>query len=328
MRYRTLGSTGLSASVIGFGASPLGNVFSPVPRADDSALVGRAVDAGINFFDVSPYYGAGLAEERLGAALAPYRKNVVLATKCGRNGADQFDFSAKGITASLEASLRRLKTDVVDLIQAHDIEFGDIDQVIDETIPALLALKQQGKARTVGITGYWPGLLARVVSEAPVDTVLNYCHWNLFSDDMDAALSPVAERRGIGLINASPLHMGILGGVTLPEWHPAPPAVRAAGAQVVSFCRSSGVDPATLSIWACLQHPSVVSTLMGFAGVEQVDSACAALDFAPNALVLQKVRRLVAPVHNTSWPQGRPENEDIGRVLAISEEDEIKVTKA
>lgn len=328
MRYRTLGSTGLSVSVVGFGASPLGNVFSPVRRADDGALVGQAVDAGINFFDVSPYYGAGLAEERLGSALAPYRKNVVLATKCGRNGADRFDFSAKGITASLEASLRRLKTDAVDLIQAHDIEFGDIDQVIHETVPALWELKRQGKARHVGITGYWPGLLAEVVSETSVDTVLNYCHWNLLSNDMDETLTSAAARMGIGLINASPLHMGILGGVKLPEWHPAPPAVRAAGAEVVSFCRSSGVDPATLSMWACLQHPSVASTLMGFASVEQVDSACAALDFAPDAKLLKTVRRLVAPVRNTSWQQGRPENEDTNRVAAGLEEDEIKVTKA
>jgi len=328
MRYRALGSTGISVSVIGFGASPLGNVFSSVPRADDDALVGRAVDAGINFFDVSPYYGAGLAEERLGEALVPYRKDVVLATKCGRNGANRFDFSAKGITASLEASLRRLKIDAVDLIQAHDIEFGDIDQVIYETIPALLALKQQGKARYIGITGYWPGLLARVIAEAPVDTVLNYCHLNLFSDEMDAVLTPAAERMGIGLINASPLHMGILGGAQLPDWHPAPPAVRVAGADVVSFCRSSGADPAILSMWACLQYRSVASTLVGFASTEQVDSACAALDFVPDTQMLKTVRRLVAPVFNTSWPQGRPENEDAGRVAPALEEDEIKVAKA
>ncbi|WP_263419198.1 aldo/keto reductase [Terriglobus albidus] len=328
MRYRILGSTGLSVSVIGFGASPLGNVFSPVPQAGDDALVGRAVDAGINFFDVSPYYGDGLAEERLGTALVPHRRNVVLATKCGRNGSDRFDFSAKGITASLETSLRRLRTDAVDLIQAHDIEFGDIDQVIHETIPALWELKRQGKARYVGITGYWPGLLARVAAEAPVDTVLNYCHWNLFSNDMDEALCPAAARLGIGLINASPLHMGILGGVKLPEWHPAPPAVRAAGAEVVGFCRSSGVDPATLSMWTCLQHPSVASTLMGFASAGQVDSACAALDFDPDAEVLQTVQRQVSPVYNTSWPQGRPENEDTKRAMAGLEEDEIKVAKA
>jgi L-galactose dehydrogenase len=226
MRYRKLGKTGIAVSVIGFGGSPLGNVFGGVPVIDDATLVGTAIDCGINFFDVSPYYGLGLAEERLGAALGSHRNEVILATKCGRYGADSFDFSAATITERLEDSLRRLRTDAVDILQAHDVEFGDTTQVLEETIPALVELKRQGKTRFIGITGYWPGLLSKLATESSVDTVLNYCHSNLFADDMDEALTPLAQSSGFGLINASPLHMGLLSGKPVPEWHPAPLPVR------------------------------------------------------------------------------------------------------
>ena len=219
---RTLGSTGLRVSSIGFGASPLGDVFGSVTVEDGRAAVHHAIDSGINLFDVSPYYGLTLAEERLGAALAGRRHEVVLATKCGRYGADDFDFSAAKVTQEFESSLRRLQTDYVDLLQVHDVEFGSVDQILHETLPALRRLQQQGKARFIGITGYWPHLLARIARAAPVDTVLNYCHANLLMDDMDRELAPLAAQLGFGLMNASPLHMGLLSGQPVPEWHPAP----------------------------------------------------------------------------------------------------------
>jgi L-galactose dehydrogenase len=310
MQYRTLGKTGLSVSAIGFGASTLGNVFAEISPSGDATLVGRAIDAGINFFDVSPYYGFGLAEERLGSALMPYRKDVVLATKCGRYGADQFDFSAKGIVTLVEKSLRRLRTDAVDLLQAHDIEFGDINQVIQETLPALAELKRQGKARFIGITGYWPNLLTKIAQEYSVDTVLNYCHSNLFADDMNLALIPAAQASGFGLINASPLHMGLLGGGAIPDWHPAPNVVRKAAKVVIDLCRSRQVEPASLAIWNSLQNTAVAMTLVGLANVSQLNSACEALTLKPDKELLWEISKVIAPAHNLSWPQGRPENQD------------------
>jgi L-galactose dehydrogenase len=119
MRYRHLGDTSLKVSVLGFGASPLGDVFGTTDPSEGFRAVHLAIDEGINLFDVSPYYGLTLAEERLGMALAGRRNEVVLATKCGRYGESEFDFSAGRITKSLEESLRRLRTDYVDLFQAH-----------------------------------------------------------------------------------------------------------------------------------------------------------------------------------------------------------------
>jgi L-galactose dehydrogenase len=154
LEYRQLGHTSLQVSVVSFGASPLGNVFQQTDPAEGVAAVRYAVERGINFFDVSPYYGLTVAETRLGEALQGHRQQVVLATKCGRYGADEFDFSAERITTEFENSLRRLRTDHVDLLQAHDVEFANVEQIVRETLPAMRRLQQQGKARYIGITGY------------------------------------------------------------------------------------------------------------------------------------------------------------------------------
>lgn len=309
MRFRRLGMTGLDVSAIGFGASPLGNVFAHVPSDEAFRAVGSALARGINFFDVAPYYGLTLAETRLGEALAGKRLDILLATKCGRYGADQFDFSAATVTREFEQSLRRLKTDYVDVLHVHDIEFGHIDQIINETIPAMRKLQQQGKVRFIGITGYWPGLLARVAAETQVDCVLNYCHANLFVNDADLELVPYARRAGCGLLNASPLHMGLLGAKSVPDWHPAPRPVREAAYLVRDLCRRFGVDPGTLALKVCLDHPEMASTFVGISSEDEVEAAVAALDLKPPRELLLAIDEIIAPVHNITWPSGLEENQ-------------------
>src|ERR1700691_5639168 len=257
MEYRKLGQTDLSLSLIGFGSSALGDVFGNIDPNDAIRAVHQAVESGINFFDSSPYYGLTLAETRLGEALAGRRDRVILATKCGRYGFSEFDFSAKRVIASMDESLRRLQTDYVDLFQAHDVEFGDVQQIIHETLPALRQLQQQGKARYIGITGYPPKLLRRMAEATPVDSILTYCHYNLMNTDMDAVLTAFARERGIGLINAAALHMGILTGHGPAEWHPAPREVREAGRKAAEFCRDHGVDIADVAMRFCLHQPYV-----------------------------------------------------------------------
>src|SRR3954471_5609975 len=210
MEHRTLGPTGLEVSAIGFGASPLGNEFGEIGEAETTRAVHEAIDSGINFFDVSPYYGRTLAESRLGQALLGKREKVVLATKCGRYDTERFDFSGDRIRSSIDESLRRLRTEYVDLFQAHDIEFGNQKQIEEETIPAMREVQKSGKARFIGITSYQLGIMARIAHTLPVDTVLSYCRFNLFVRDMDDLLTPTLEQNKIGLINASPLHMGLL----------------------------------------------------------------------------------------------------------------------
>lgn len=310
MQFRQLGRTGYEVSVIGFGASTLGNVFGDVSSSAADEAVGFALDEGINLFDVSPYYGNTLAEERLGQALRGRRSSAYLATKCGRYGIDQFDFSAEKVTRSLEDSLRRLQTDRIDLYQAHDIEFGHFDQIVEETLPALERLKQQGKVRAIGITGYWPGFLARALRQSQLDSVLNYCHANLFVEDMQVELVPAARDAGLGILNASPLHMGLLGNREVPAWHPAPAAIRKAAAEVKAICESFDRDPAALALKTCVDFPGVDSTFIGISSKTEVKAACAALEFDAPQEMLDRVRAVLAPVKNVVWPQGRPENED------------------
>jgi L-galactose dehydrogenase len=269
----------------------------------------HAIDAGINLVDTSPYYGKTLSEERLGNALVGRRHEVVLGTKCGRYGFDEFDFSETAVVSGFEASLRRLRTDYVDILQVHDVEFGSIDQVIHETIPALQRLKTEGKARFIGVTGYWPHTLAHIAESTSIDVVLNYCHWNLLMDDMDVELTPVASRQQLGLMNGSPLHMGLLGGNAGPDWHPAPSNIKAVAARFGALCREYGIDPAIVALNACLQHPSVASTVVGPRSVEEVNDALEALKVRPSAELMENVNELIAPIFNTSWCSGLPENQ-------------------
>jgi L-galactose dehydrogenase len=192
MEYRTLGDTGLRLSILGFGAAPLGNEYGDVQAAQGERAIQTAIDHGINFFDTSPYYGRTLSEERLGKALLGKRDKVVLCTKCGRYGKKSFDFSASRVMTSIDESLRRLRTDHVDMLIAHDIEFGDSEQVISETIPAMRKLQAAGKTRFIGISGLPLELLAEVAKRARVDFILSYCHYNLMIRDLDRVLAPVA----------------------------------------------------------------------------------------------------------------------------------------
>ncbi len=309
MEYRKLGQTDLNLSVVGFGTAAMGGVFGDCDADESMRAVHLAVDSGINFFDTSPYYGITVAETRLGAALAGRRDRVILATKCGRYGMAEFDFSAKRVLTSMDESLRRLQTDYIDLFQVHDVEFGDAQQIIDETIPALRQLQQQGKARYIGITGYPPKLLRRIAEATPVDSILTYCHYNLMNTDMDEVLSAFTRERGIGLINAAGLAMGILTEQGPAPWHPAPPQVRAAGKQAAEYCRLHGENISQVALRFCLAHPFVSSTLVGMVDRHQVEAGLNLLRTSTDGELLRQVEAIMAPVFNYVWPSGRSENQ-------------------
>jgi L-galactose dehydrogenase len=272
--------------------------------------VDAAIDLGINFFDVSPYYGTGLAEERLGQLLGPKRDRVVLATKCGRLGIDQFDFSAAGVRRSVEASLLRLRTDYVDLLQVHDIEFGDSNQIVEETIPTLRELQQEGKARHIGITGLQLGVLQSVAEQASVDTILSYCRFNLLNQDMDHSLTPFTRENDIGLINASPLHMGILTESGPPAWHPAAEEVKQAGAAIVQLCAKAGVRVTDVALQYCVQHPYVSSTFVGQASLEEVERNVGAISQPVASELLADIQAISSGVRGSVWASGRQKNRD------------------
>jgi L-galactose dehydrogenase len=308
MLYRPLGNTGLNVSVLSYGASSLGGVFRSIDENEGIRTVHHAIDVGINFIDVSPYYGLTRAETVLGRALREIgRERYYLATKVGRYGDSEFDFSARRVTASVDESLLRLNVEYVDLIQCHDIEYGNLDQVVSETIPALRALKEAGKVRFIGVTGLPLTVFGYVLDHAEVDTILSYCHYCLNDTSLETLLPRLREKR-VGVVNASPLGMGLLTNRGVPAWHPAPGEIRDACARAAAFCRSKGLDIARLAVQFSTVNPEIATTLIGTASLENLARNVQWLSDPPDPEMLAAVLRILEPVHNRSWPSGRPEN--------------------
>ena len=189
MQYNEIGKTGMRVSNLSFGASSLGGVFHGIREDEAIEAVHTAVNGGINFIDVSPYYGHLKAETVLGKALKDIdRKKYFLSTKVGRYGKDgvnYWDYSAKRAKASVYESMERLNVDHIDLINVHDIEFANLQQVVDETLPALVELRREGVVGHVGITDLQPENLKWVIEhceEGTVESVLNFCHYCLNDD--------------------------------------------------------------------------------------------------------------------------------------------------
>ena len=313
MHYRTLGRTGLQVSVLSFGASSLGGVFRATDDAEAIRTVHTAVDLGMNFIDVSPYYGATRAETVLGRALAGIpRGRYLLATKVGQYGDGQFDFSASRITHSLDESCARLGVDHIDLLQCHDIEFADLNQIVDETLPALVRLREQGRIGHIGITGLplkiFPAVLDRT-APGVVETVLSFCRYEL-NDTAINYLEHYLRTKDVGIINASPTGMGLLTERGVPTWHPAPPAMIAGARRAVDYCQSVGADIVKLAVQFCVAHPAIATTLIGSANPANIRKNVAYLDEPIDFELMARALDLLKPIRNHNFTRGRPENRD------------------
>jgi L-galactose dehydrogenase len=310
MEFRTLGKTGLRVSMLGYGAGPLGDEFGRIDVAEGERSVHEAIDRGINLFDTSPYYGRTLSEERLGAALEGRRDSVLVCTKLGRYDKAKFDFSPERVKSSIDESLRRLRTDRVDLLIAHDIEFVDREQIISETLPAMRDVQKAGKARFIGISGLPLKVLADVAERGRVECVLSYCRYTLLNQDLDRWLVPVLRKHNIGLIGAAAVHMGILSKQGSQPWHPAQPEIKEAGKKIVDLCLAHGVDPEVVAIWFTVQHPYIASTLVGMPRVSELEANLSVLEFRPDPQLLSEVKAIVDGLEERIWPSGLPENDD------------------
>jgi L-galactose dehydrogenase len=305
MIYTQLGKTGVTVSRLGFGCAALGNQYGDIQDSEAIRAVHAALDQGITFFDTSAFYGRTLSETRLGQALVGQRQNVILATKGGRIDRDEFDFSTAGILNMCTASLRRLQTDYLDIYQLHDIEFGDPSQIINEAIPALQQLKQEGKVRFIGVTGYPLPLLHQIIETHQLDVTLSYCHYNLLNTTLNDVLVPAVKAKQMGLINGSVTHMGILTDQGPPPWHPASAPVKQVGRKVAAYCRQQGTPVAHLAIQFALQNEAVDVTLLGTRTVTELNESVQLLEQPPDPTLLASVLAMIEPVANLSWSSGR-----------------------
>lgn len=311
MKFRPLGNTGLDVSVLSFGASSLGSVFHETDDRAGIRTVHEALDGGINYIDVSPYYGLLKAERVLGRALKEVRRDrYILSSKAGRYGVDDFDFSYDRIIRSAEESMQRLHTDYIDILFLHDIEFGDLNQIVEEAIPALEELKRQGKIRFTGISALPLAVFRKVLVRRPVDAVLSYCHYSL-NDDSLLELLPELSSAGVGLVNASPLSMGLLSGNReLPAWHPSTPLIRRTCWEAYDYCVDRGWHLPKLAVQFAVNHEEIPTTLVSTANPDNIRLNIAYALEQPDPEMIREVRRILEPIHRLSWPSGRPENQE------------------
>jgi D-threo-aldose 1-dehydrogenase len=300
---RPLGRTGLKVPELAFGASGIGNLNRAQSDASAASAVDSAWQHGIRMFDTAPHYGLGLSERRLGAALAGRpRDQFLVSTKVGRllrpnpapvgcdlaaGGFDVpddltrvWDLSADGVRRSLDESLARLGLDRVDIVYLHDPDHA-VDQAVDEAIPALIALREQGVVGAVGVgMNQWQAPL-RIIQETDIDAVMLAGRWTL----LDRGGEPLLDeclRRGVALVAAAPFNSGILARPWPPDgsnydYGEAPAEVLARARDLARACQSGGAELPAAALQFPLRHPAVATVVVGMRSPAHVDSAIAGM---------------------------------------------------
>ena len=307
MEYREIGKTGMKVSALSFGASSLGGVFHSLKEEDGIVAVHTAVDSGINFIDVSPYYGHYKAEIVLGKALKNIeRSRYYLSTKVGRYGKDgvnTWDYSARRSVESVYESMERLHIDYIDLINVHDIEFADLEMVCKETLPALTELRDKGIVKHVGITNLTLRHFKYVmdhVSAGIVESILSFCHYCLNDDALTDYLD-YFEERGVGVINASPFSMGLLTGRGAPAWHPAPAPLQVLCRKAAAYCRSKGKSIEQLAVKYAVSNPRIATTLFSTTRPEAVLQNIRRTNEPLDEELLREVQAILEPRFRDTW---------------------------
>jgi aryl-alcohol dehydrogenase-like predicted oxidoreductase len=312
MRYRPLGNSGLVVSVAGLGCNNFGR------RLDldgTRAVVDAAADAGITLFDTSDVYGQGLSEEFLGQILAGRRDQVVLATKFGNQKTDMGYGPAAGakggrnyIVRAVEQSLRRLRTDYIDLYQIHT---PDPVTPVEETLAALGDLVTQGKVRYIGNSNFSGWQIAEAAGAAralgTVAFVSAQNHWSLLERGAEAEVVPAARHFGLGVLPFYPLANGLLTGKV--RRGQAPPAGSRLAARpeaitddridrveaLVAWAAEHGVTVLDVAIGGLAAQPGCTSVISGAMSPEQVKANAEASIWEPGAGELAELDRIVPP---------------------------------
>jgi|SRR5579872_2421032 len=309
MKTRPLGKTGLQFPILGFGASSLGQEFRPVPVDEALRSVRVALDCGLNFIDTSPFYGRGMSEVLLGIALRGVpRESYLLCTKLGRYDLRHFDFSARRVAESVDVSLHRMGTDHLDIILCHDIEFVDMRQIVDETLPALCKVREQGKARFIGFSGYPQKIFRFICDQAGVDCVLNYNQYTLQNTRFVDETVPWLKANGIGIMNAGPFSARLLTNAPLPKWLQEPEEVKAAARRAAAHCAAKGADIAKLALQFSVSNPDIATTIAGSANPENIRQWAKWIGEPIDQALLAEVLEIFKPVKNIGHTEGLQEN--------------------
>ena len=309
METRVLGKTGLQLPILSFGASSLGAEFRSVKLDEALESVRVALDCGLNFIDTSPFYGRGMSEVLLGIALQGVpRDRYTLCTKLGRYDLQHFDFSAKRVSESVDVSLHRLRTDHLDIVLCHDIEFVPMQLIVDETIPALRKIQQAGKVHFIGFSGYPMKVFRFVCDQIAVDCALSYNQYTLQNTRFAEETVPYLKSKGVGVMNAGPFSARLLTNAELPKWLKEPEAVKAAARMAAKLCADRGSDIAKLALQFSCANPDITTTVAGSANPANIRQWAKWLAEPLDQQLLRDVQEIFAPVKNLGHKEGLAEN--------------------
>lgn len=311
MRYRQLGGTGFEVSTVSLGTWAMGGAdWGKVDDRDSVKAVHRALDLGINLFDTAPIYGNGRAEEVLGRALGPVRKDVFVATKCGpvpvRTGLIRMDLSPDGLVEQCDESLRRLHTDYIDLLQVH---WNDAAYPVHQTMEALLRLVKAGKVRAVGVSNFNLEDLTGAADAGDLASLQS--RYNLISRELESGILPLCRERDVGFLAYEPLGRGLLTG---KFGNPRPfvegdirrQDPRFAGESFERHIRvgkglsglawRQGITAAQLSVGWTLRDPVVTTAICGAKTATQIVECAQASDMDLDRDTLAEASEIAEPV--------------------------------
>ncbi len=309
MKTRPLGRTGLHVPILSFGASSLGQEFRKVTVNEAINSVRVALDCGLNLIDTSPFYGRGMSEVLLGVALKEVpRESFLLCSKLGRYDLQHFDFSPRRVAESIDVTLHRLGTDHIDILLCHDIEFVEMQQIVDETLPALRQQVAAGKVRFIGFSGYPQKIFRFILNQTDVDCVLGYNQYTLQNTRFATETIPYLEEKGVGVMNAGPFSARLLTNAPLPKWLKEPESVKEAARTAAALCTRRGVDIAKLALQFSLAHEGIATTIAGSANPENIKNWAQWASEPMDEQLLADVQSIFAPVMNLGHQEGLAKN--------------------
>ena len=300
---RKIGTTDIEVTELSFGGAPLGAVGDRISDDTAAAIVRRARDGGIRYFDTAPLYGHGLSEKRLGETLRQWpRDEFVLSTKVGRllvpeaegerfagmrDGepfAIRYDYTFDGVRRSLESSLARLGLDRVDILLCHDIDVwthgdaqpGIFDAARRGALPALARLREEGVVRAIGLgVNEWQ-VCSRVLDEMDVDCFLLAGRFTLLEQEPLGAFLPQCVARKVSVIIGGPYNSGILATDdrrrATYDYKPAPEHLWQKAQAIRRRCEAHGVDPRAAALQYPLRHPAVAAVIPGVWALDEIEA--------------------------------------------------------
>ena len=287
LKQKQLGRTDVSVSLIGLGTAPLANLYKEVPEAQAVETIQHCLDVGITYFDTAPLYGRGLAEKRLGVALAGVDRNrYVISTKVGilpdaENKKFEFDFSREGVLRSVEESLERLNMDWVDILLIHDPD-RHYRQAMDGAYPTLLELKAQGIVKAIGVGMNRWKLLADFANEGDFDCFMLAGQYTLLVQD-GLPLMDLCAEKGIGILSAGIYNSGILATGPVPgakfSYSNASPEIMERVRRIEAICDRYEVPLKVAALRFPTGHPATSTLVLGTSSPTRISDYLSALEW-------------------------------------------------